>query len=103
MSPPYIPIRKLLFQSEIHMLLYIFQIDCKCSLCEKLVSTTLTNLMANFTSYTLNKPEHCDHLEIISYNLLVGLLAEPCCHGKRFQHCTQISLYFVDIMYLGYG
>src|SRR6266480_8114039 len=101
MSPSYLPISKLLFQSEIHMLLYIFQINCKYSLCEKLVSKALTNLMAHLYFYALNNLEHCDHSEIIAYNLLVDLLAEPCCHGEGFQHCTQISLYFVDIMYLG--
>src|SRR6266699_4235424 len=103
MSPPYFPIIKLLFQSEIHMLLYIFQINCKCSLCEKLVSKALKNLMAHLYFYALNNFEHCDHSGIIAYNLLVDLLAEPCCRGERFQHCTQIFLYLVDIVYLKRG
>src|SRR3954465_13239571 len=73
----------------------IFQIK-KYFVMSKLVSKALTNLMAHLIFLPLIDLNHC--LIYVVYACTYTLeLAEPCCHGERFQHCT-CTLYTVDIM-----
>src|SRR3954471_19841461 len=65
-------------------------------LCENLVIKALTNLMAHFIFLHLINLNHCVIYVVYACTYTLEL-AEPCCHGERFQHCT-CTLYTVDIM-----
>src|SRR4051812_8973200 len=65
-------------------------------LCENLVIKALTNLMAHFIFFAPNKLEPFWRYVVYACTYTLEL-AEPCCHGERFQYCT-CTLYSVDIM-----
>src|SRR5215216_5730901 len=67
-------------------------------LCENLVIKALTNLMAYFIFFDLMNLNHCDNFVVYSCTYKLEL-AELCCHGECFQHCTCTLLYSVDIMF----
>jgi hypothetical protein len=68
----------------------------------KLVSKALTNLMAHFIFLHIINLNHCDYLvRLYACQIMSWELAQPCCHGARFQHCTYS--YLVDIMFFCYG
>src|SRR4051812_29237478 len=92
--PPYLPSAFLLFQAN-SQASSTFRIK-KYFVMRKLVSKALTNLMAHLIFLPLIDLNHCA-MEVVYACTYTLELAEPCCHGERFQHCT-CTLYTVDIV-----
>src|SRR3954467_9386664 len=77
--------------------IFLFYLSSKLNLlCKKLVIKALTNLIAHFIFLALINLNHCVICVVYACTYTLEL-AEPCCHGERFQHCTY-TLYSVDIM-----
>jgi hypothetical protein len=95
MCPPYIPISNLLFQ--VHSSCFYLSFKLNFCVMWKFVIKALTNLTAHFTFLLFNKFDHCGPLMLMLYLQVVNWkLAQPCCHGASFQHCTFFHL--VDIV-----
>jgi hypothetical protein len=94
MCPPYLPISNLLFQ--VHLSCFYLSFKLNFLLCEN-YSVNLSRTWRHIYFSAFNKFDHCGSLMLMLFLQVVSWkLAQPCCHGARFQHCTYSHL--VDIM-----